>query len=490
MTIIQAIILGIIQGLTEFLPISSSAHLVIVPYLLGWTFPEDQVFVFDVLVQVGTLLAVIVHFWPDLIRILKAWVQGILRKEPFEGEESRLGWFLILSTIPAGILGLMLKDAVEAVFKNPVGTAGLLLVTALFLIVGEKIGKKDRGLQSLSWKDALWIGIWQAISIFPGISRSGSTITGGLTRNLDRKSSTRYAFLMAVPIMLAVGVLGVMDLLEMPALASFLPVLLGGFVASAVIGYLSIRWLLKFVAKNSLLPFAIYCFILGSLTLLFSLSFMETTDSAVSTQPNKLTIYTTPSLAGLMPIYAGCAQQLPTYQIGYQFTRQNPELSDKSISVQIQSNGDPEVIKILLTEEELIFIGNQQNPIQELTYKEIQRIFSGDITTWENGQPINMYIYPNFSDIQTIFNESILPYEKISGAAFLSTHPRELISQIKFDNNSIGFIPESELPIDRTGLKIITFTEEPVKFPVIAVVPAGLISSLNNWFACIQQNKN
>lgn len=488
MTIIQAIILGIIQGLTEFLPISSSAHLVIVPYLLGWTFPEDQVFVFDVLVQVGTLLAVIVHFWPDLIRILKAWVQGILRKKPFKDVESRLGWFLILSTLPAGILGFLLKDAVEAVFKNPVGTAGLLLVTALFLIVGEKIGKKDRGLQSLSWNDALWIGIWQAISIFPGISRSGSTIAGGLTRNLDRKASTRYAFLMAVPIMLAVGVLGVMDLLEMPALASFLPVLLGGFVTSAVIGYLSIRWLLKFVAKNSLLPFAIYCFILGSLTLLFSLMFMKTTDGAVSTQPDKLTIYTTPSLAGLMPIYASCAQQSTKYHMEFQFISQNPELSDKSISVQIQTNGDPELKKILLAEEELVFIGNQQNSIQELTYKEIQQIFSGEITTWENGQPINMYIYPSFSDIQKILNESILPYEKISGAAFLSTHPRELINQIIIDNNSIGFIPESELPIDRTGLKIFNFTDEPVKFPVIAEVPAGLISSLSDWLACVQEN--
>lgn len=489
MTILQAIVLGIIQGLTEFLPISSSAHLVIVPYLLGWTFPEEQVFVFDVLVQVGTLLAVIVHFWSDLIRILKAWVHGIFQKQLFKNEDSRLGWLLIISTIPAGILGLLIKDSVEAVFNNPLGTAGLLLVTALFLVVGEKIGKKNRDLQSLSWIDALWVGLWQAISIFPGISRSGSTITGGLTRNLDRKSSTRYAFLMAVPVMLAVGALSIIDLFKMRSISSFLPVLLAGFVTSAVIGYLSIRWLLKFVAKNSLFPFAIYCFVFGSLTLAYSLIFTKTTSIEVTNQAEKLTIYTSPSLASLMPVYTNCTQQLPSFQMDFQTSSESPISSENSLNIQIHETGDPSKNEILLGEENLVFVGNLQNPVEQLTLEEIQQIFSGNLTDWENGQKINVYVFPKTLDIQMVFSDNFLQYEEITNTAYLSTNPRELIGKIQADKNSIGFIPESEFPIDKTNIKIFTYSEKPVKFPVIAIVPAGLTSSMNNWFACVQENR-
>ncbi|MEN6409051.1 MAG: undecaprenyl-diphosphatase UppP [Anaerolineaceae bacterium] len=259
MTILQSIILGIVQGLTEFLPISSSAHLVLVPHLLGWTFPQDQAFVFDVLVQLGTLVAVIVYFWKDLIAILAAFFKGIFSGKPFADPLAREGWYLILATIPAGIIGLFLKDSVEAVFGSPQITAALLLVTALLLLVAEWAGKRNRTLDQLTWKDALWIGFAQAISIFPGVSRSGSTIAGAMTRNLERPAAARFSFLMSIPIMLAAGLLAGKDMLNIPGLSSFLPVMIAGFLTAAVVGYLSIRWLLHYLNRRPLTGFAIYC---------------------------------------------------------------------------------------------------------------------------------------------------------------------------------------------------------------------------------------
>lgn len=268
MSLLEAIILGIIQGLTEFLPISSSAHLVLVPFFLGWTFPEEQIFPFNVLVQLGTLLAVIIYFWKDLYAIVKAWLAGVARRQPFADPDARMGWYLILATIPAGLAGLLIKDAVEEAFQSPLFTGLFLFVTAFLLFLSEWIGKRTRGLKDVNWKDALWIGAAQIISLFPGVSRSGSTIAGGLSRNLDRPSAGRFSFLMSVPVMLAAGLLSVLDLREVPNLSSFLPVIAAGFVTAAVVGYLSIHWLLSYLVRHSLRAFAFYCVALGAVTLL------------------------------------------------------------------------------------------------------------------------------------------------------------------------------------------------------------------------------
>ena len=268
MTFWQALILGIIQGLTEFLPVSSSAHLVLVPYLLGWQIPAEQIFPFDVLVQLGTLAAVILYFWKDLWAIVVDWVKALFSGKPFASFNARLGWYLILATIPAGILGLLIKDAVEAAFQSPAATAGFLFVTAAILVAAEQLGKRTRDLNSLTWKDALWIGAGQALSIFPGVSRSGSTISVGMAWHLSRPAAARFSFLMSVPCMLAAGLLAVLDLRGMTSLGAFLPMLAIGFITAGVVGYLSIRWLLSFLGKHSLNTFAIYCAALGTLVLL------------------------------------------------------------------------------------------------------------------------------------------------------------------------------------------------------------------------------
>jgi undecaprenyl-diphosphatase len=271
MTLLQSILLGIVQGLTEFIPVSSSAHLVIVPYLFGWQIPAAEAFIFDVLVQVATLAAVIVYFWQDLWSILRAWVSGLLHRAPFQDAQARLGWYLILASVPAGVFGLLVKDAVESAFASPVATALALFVTAGLLLAAERLGKRTRPMQSLNWKDALWIGSAQALAIFPGVSRSGATIAGGMGRDLQRPPAARFAFLMSVPIMLAAGGLATLDLLEMPGFASLLPVFIPGFLAAALTGYLSIRWLLGYLARRPLTVFAVYCAGLGLLTLLITL---------------------------------------------------------------------------------------------------------------------------------------------------------------------------------------------------------------------------
>ena len=264
MTLLQSLILGIIQGASEFLPISSSGHLVLAPYIFGWDIPQNEAFIFDILVQVATLLAVILYFWKDLVSIIKAFLVGIFNKNPFIDFQSRVGWYLILATIPAGIIAVIFKDSFEKAFSNPKASAVFLLGTSLLLILGEVLSKRNRSLENMSWKDALVMGIFQALALFPGISRSGSTITGGLIRGFDRRSSARFSFLMAVPIMLAAGLLALIDLVQSPGLMEKLPIYLSGFTAAAVVGYLSIRWFIEYLSKQSLFIFAGYCALLGS----------------------------------------------------------------------------------------------------------------------------------------------------------------------------------------------------------------------------------
>lgn len=271
MNIIQAIILGIVQGITEFLPISSSAHLVLVPFFLGWKFPADQAFAFDVLVQLGTLVAVIAFFRKDLLGIITAWVKALLKGKPFEDSQARMGWYLILATIPASILGLLFKDSVEAAFQSALAVGVFLLVTAGLLTLAEVLGKRTRTEKDFNWKDALWMGIAQAGAIFPGVSRSGSTITGGMLRHLDRPTAARFSFLMSIPVMLAAGLLSILDLFSMPSLGAFILPLILGFLAAALVGYISIRWLLAYLARRSFYAFAIYCTVLGLLTIVVAL---------------------------------------------------------------------------------------------------------------------------------------------------------------------------------------------------------------------------
>jgi undecaprenyl-diphosphatase len=264
----QSIILGIVQGLTEFLPISSSGHLVLIPAFFHWQIPSDEAFIFDVLVQIATLIAVIAYFWSDIVRIVVGFLKGLIQKESRLSEDSRLGWLIIIATIPAGILGLLIKDIIETAFSSPKAVGIFLIITAILLIVAEKVGKRNREIKQLNWKDALLIGCFQGLSLLPGISRSGSTMCGGMVRHLHRKEAARFSFLMYIPIMLAAGLLETIDLIQMPNVTQLLPVFIPGFIVAGITGYFSIRWLLNFLTKHRLDYFSIYLIIIGLITLI------------------------------------------------------------------------------------------------------------------------------------------------------------------------------------------------------------------------------
>ncbi|MBU0944809.1 MAG: undecaprenyl-diphosphatase UppP [Proteobacteria bacterium] len=267
MTFLQAIILGIVQGLTEFIPVSSSGHLVLVPHLMGWEFSSSQAFIFDVLVQWGTLFAVFIYFRRDLIHIISAFSRALFAGKPFATADARMGWYLILATIPAVVVGLLCKDLIEAAFSNAKVTGFFLLITSVLLIFAEIVGKRKRSMEEITWVDSLWIGCSQVLALLPGISRSGATIAGGMTRNLDRSSAARFSFLMSVPVMLGAGVLAFKDLFALPATDNFLLPLLAGFLAALVSGYVAIRWLIAYLSKHSLIVFAVYCLLLGLLVI-------------------------------------------------------------------------------------------------------------------------------------------------------------------------------------------------------------------------------
>ena len=263
MTIVQSVILGIIQGLTEFIPISSSAHLVITKYLLGWSIPDQLAFIFDVMVHLGTLVAVVICFWKDIWKIIREFVIGIVQRQPFKNETSRLGWIIILATIPAGVAGALFDAQVEQTFSKPIYPAIFLLVTALFLVLAERFGQRKRQLESISWKDGLVVGLFQAISLLPGVSRSGSTITGGMLRDLDRQSSARFSFLLSVPAILGAALFKLKDLIQSPTFHAQVTTLVVGFIVSAIVGYLAIRWFFAYLGKRSLYIFAIYCVVVS-----------------------------------------------------------------------------------------------------------------------------------------------------------------------------------------------------------------------------------
>lgn len=265
MNLFQAIVLGIVQGATEYIPVSSSAHLVLVPWLLGW---PDAPFEFEVLVQWGTLVGVFVYFWRDVWAIVRDVLVGLLQRKPWGTLQARLGWYIVLATLPAVLFGLLFKPLFEAAFASPLAVAALLLGTAALLTAAERFSAPQRELSSLGWLDALVIGLWQVVALLPGVSRSGATISGGMLRGLDRPSAARFSFLMSIPALLGAGVLAVKDLLEAGSLAAQLPALGVGFVAAAISGYACIRWLLGYLQRGKLYGFALYCALAGLACLL------------------------------------------------------------------------------------------------------------------------------------------------------------------------------------------------------------------------------
>ncbi|GAB4484754.1 MAG: undecaprenyl-diphosphate phosphatase [Anaerolineales bacterium] len=272
MTLFHALLLGVIQGLTEFIPVSSTAHLLIGQTLLN--LPADNaMFSFLVIVQLGTLASLFAFYWKDLLKIAQSVLQFLPsltkpRNTWTLTPDTLLGFYILLATIPALLAGYLLKDAVESLFRQPMLQAATRLFSAAILLtLAESLTKKNRKLESMTWLDALVVGLFQVIAVFPGASRSGTTISGGMFRGFDRPSAARFAFLMSVPVMLAAGAYEMLDVLQMPNLTDFLLPLAVGFFSAAVVGWFAIRWLIGYLSQRSLYLFAVYCAIVGIISL-------------------------------------------------------------------------------------------------------------------------------------------------------------------------------------------------------------------------------
>ena len=264
MTWVQALILGALQGATEFLPISSSGHLVLFPWLFGWDIDPEVLFPFAVVLHWGTLLAVIAAFWSDLVRLISAAFHGIRKRDPFGTADAKLAWLLIAATIPGALAGVLFSDLIRGAFAQPQVVALLLIVNGGLLMLGEWFRTRRSSVSALSefgLPDAIVIGLFQVMALLPGISRSGSTIVGGLSRGLARLESARFALLLAVPIMLGAGIVAAGDFrtISSDSAQEFAV----GFIAAAVVGFAAIRWLLRFLSHGSLRGFAAYCAVLG-----------------------------------------------------------------------------------------------------------------------------------------------------------------------------------------------------------------------------------
>jgi undecaprenyl-diphosphatase len=269
--LLQAIVLGLVQGATEFIPVSSSGHLVIVPWLLGWEKPS---LLFSTVLHWGTLLAIALVFWRDFLNIIVASLRSIGQRS-LADPNARLGWYIVAGSIPAALTGLLLKDQIEGLFASPAAAGGFLLVTAALLIGSEQLARqrhRRKTTDRLTWTDAIVIGLAQAIALAPGISRSGSTIAAGLARGVRREDAARFSFLLGTPAFLGAGLLELGDALaaDPAVVAAQLPMLLVGFLFSALSGFVAIRFLLAYLRNRTLYVFAIYCILMAMVVLTLS----------------------------------------------------------------------------------------------------------------------------------------------------------------------------------------------------------------------------
>jgi len=259
---LHAIVLGVVQGLTEFLPISSTAHLRIVPDVLGW---DDPGAAFTAVIQLGTAAAVVIHFAPDLARIVGAWFKGLRDPVVRRTLDSRLGWYIGLGTVPVAVLGFLFRDAITSGARNRAVIAVALIVGGGVLWLAERLGRRNRPIEGLRAGDGLVVGVAQAAALVPGVSRSGATISAGLFVGLDRVAAARYSFLLSVPAVVLSGLFELRDVTG-PGGASVGATVIATAL-SFVVGYASISFLLRLLATNSTVGFVVYRVALGAVVL-------------------------------------------------------------------------------------------------------------------------------------------------------------------------------------------------------------------------------
>ena len=274
MDIIQGIIIGIVQGLTEFLPVSSSAHLVFIQNILG----VESSLAFDTFLHLGTLIAVMWFFRYDIFKMIQSWIlsleditQGRFREGFYQDPYKRLAWYVILATIPVGLAGVLFEDSVDALFAGALYVpAFFLFVTGTILYLSQRMTSGEINYDNITGKEALFMGLGQACAILPGLSRSGTTIAAGLTIGLDKEFAAKFSFILSIPAILGAFVLQIKDIGAAMG-ADFLPILFG-FIAAIIAGYVAIKWMLDLIQNKSLDIFAYYCWIVGLVVFMGSIA--------------------------------------------------------------------------------------------------------------------------------------------------------------------------------------------------------------------------
>jgi len=257
MDTLQTIWLALLQGLTEFLPVSSSAHLILLPRLLGW---QDQGLAFDVAVHVGTLLAVLAYFREDVRRLLAAWFTSVVRQEMTA--DARLAWLVLAGTVPVALAGLLLSDVIETYLRSPLVIALATIGFGVLLGLADWRGRQVRHVDSLTITDVLWIGLAQALALIPGASRSGITMTAALALGLTRSAAARFSFLLSIPVILLAGGYESLQLAQQPGQVDWGSIMLGTAVA-AISAYLCIHFFMQLIERVGMLPFVLYRLLLG-----------------------------------------------------------------------------------------------------------------------------------------------------------------------------------------------------------------------------------
>ena len=271
-TSIQALVMGIVQGLTEFLPVSSSGHLILVPWFFGWKDPFIDSLAFSVMLHMGTLLALLVYFWRDWLKLVPAGLASIRDRSLAGDPDRRMAWLIVVATIPAVLVAPLLSDTIESSVREPGKVALMLCVGAAILWLAERWGSKLREIGSLTFGGALGIGVAQVLALVPGISRSGVSISAGLFLGLNREAAARFSFLMATPVVAGAGAFEALKLIRGTDVKPDLHLIIIGFAAAAISGLLAIRFMLEFLRRQSVNVFVVYRVLLAAAVFVVLLS--------------------------------------------------------------------------------------------------------------------------------------------------------------------------------------------------------------------------
>jgi undecaprenyl-diphosphatase uppP len=268
MQVWHAIILGVIEGITEFLPISSTGHLTIAEKMLGYSISDSSITAFTAIIQSGAVLATVVYFWKDISRVLMAWIRGLFVNKYRKNSDYKYGWAIIIGSIPIAIIGILFKDEIETVLRSLWFVAIALILWSLAMWWADKKAKQNLHEEDITWRDTLAVGIAQCLALIPGVSRSGATMSAGLLRNFDRVAVTKLSFFLSIPALSAAGILQIISKHSAIGASVGWTATIIATLISFVVAYISVAWLLKFVAKHDYSVFIWYRVIVGLLLLI------------------------------------------------------------------------------------------------------------------------------------------------------------------------------------------------------------------------------